>query len=189
MRASSVLLLVSVTDSHHYGVAALSPGAGRRRRHGGPRLVELARRHARRGRQASAARNQSHRRGVSARDRRSLLIDMSLSEVARGKLVMAAKDGRPIPLGWALDAERQSRPLMRGQASTAACWPWAGPRARCWHSSSSSWSPRSPARRLGFEASTLFVDEGNRPRLGHAFLVIDPGALSGRGCTTSGSKR
>ena len=32
---------------------------------------------------------------------------------------------------------------------------------------------------LGFEASTLFIDEGNRPRLGHAFLVIDPGALSG----------
>jgi (2R)-3-sulfolactate dehydrogenase (NADP+) len=33
---------------------------------------------------------------------------------------------------------------------------------------------------LGFEASTLFVDEGNRPRLGQAFLVIDPGALAGR---------
>jgi (2R)-3-sulfolactate dehydrogenase (NADP+) len=34
--------------------------------------------------------------------------------------------------------------------------------------------------RFGFEASSFFVDEGNRPGLGQAFLVIDPGALAGR---------
>ena len=33
---------------------------------------------------------------------------------------------------------------------------------------------------IGFEASSFFVDEGNRPRLGQAFLVIDPEALGGR---------
>ena len=33
---------------------------------------------------------------------------------------------------------------------------------------------------FGFEASSFFVDEGNRPRLGQAFLVIDPDALGGR---------
>ena len=32
---------------------------------------------------------------------------------------------------------------------------------------------------LGFEASSFFVDEGNRPRLGQGFLVIDPDALGG----------
>jgi (2R)-3-sulfolactate dehydrogenase (NADP+) len=32
---------------------------------------------------------------------------------------------------------------------------------------------------FGFEASSFFVDEGNAPRIGQAFLVIDPGALSG----------
>jgi (2R)-3-sulfolactate dehydrogenase (NADP+) len=32
---------------------------------------------------------------------------------------------------------------------------------------------------FGFEASSFFVDEGNRPRLGQAFIVIDPGALAG----------
>ena len=32
----------------------------------------------------------------------------------------------------------------------------------------------------GFEASSFFVDEGNRPRIGQAFLVIDPDALAGR---------
>jgi (2R)-3-sulfolactate dehydrogenase (NADP+) len=33
---------------------------------------------------------------------------------------------------------------------------------------------------FGFEASSFFVDEGNRPRLGQVFIVIDPGALAGR---------
>jgi (2R)-3-sulfolactate dehydrogenase (NADP+) len=33
---------------------------------------------------------------------------------------------------------------------------------------------------LGFEATSFFVDEGNRPRLGQAFLAIDPAALAGR---------
>jgi (2R)-3-sulfolactate dehydrogenase (NADP+) len=32
---------------------------------------------------------------------------------------------------------------------------------------------------LGFEASSFFVDEGNRPRIGQAFIVVDPGALAG----------
>jgi (2R)-3-sulfolactate dehydrogenase (NADP+) len=32
---------------------------------------------------------------------------------------------------------------------------------------------------FGFEASSFFVDEGNAPRIGQAFLVIDPGALGG----------
>jgi (2R)-3-sulfolactate dehydrogenase (NADP+) len=32
---------------------------------------------------------------------------------------------------------------------------------------------------FGFEASSFFVDEGNRPRLGQAFIVVDPGALAG----------
>ena len=33
---------------------------------------------------------------------------------------------------------------------------------------------------MGFEADSFFVDEGNRPRIGQAFLVIDPEALAGR---------
>jgi (2R)-3-sulfolactate dehydrogenase (NADP+) len=33
---------------------------------------------------------------------------------------------------------------------------------------------------MGFEADTFFVDAGNRPRIGQAFLVIDPGALAGQ---------
>jgi (2R)-3-sulfolactate dehydrogenase (NADP+) len=33
---------------------------------------------------------------------------------------------------------------------------------------------------FGFEASSFFVDEGNRPGLGQLFLLIDPAALAGQ---------
>jgi (2R)-3-sulfolactate dehydrogenase (NADP+) len=33
---------------------------------------------------------------------------------------------------------------------------------------------------FGFEASSFFVDEGNRPGLGQLFLLIDPSALAGQ---------
>ena len=32
---------------------------------------------------------------------------------------------------------------------------------------------------FGYEASSFFVDEGNRPRIGQVFLVINPAALAG----------
>jgi (2R)-3-sulfolactate dehydrogenase (NADP+) len=32
---------------------------------------------------------------------------------------------------------------------------------------------------FGFEADSFFEEEGNRPRLGQALLVVDPGALAG----------
>jgi (2R)-3-sulfolactate dehydrogenase (NADP+) len=33
---------------------------------------------------------------------------------------------------------------------------------------------------FGYEASSFFVDEGNRPGLGQAFIVIDPSAMAGQ---------
>ncbi len=33
---------------------------------------------------------------------------------------------------------------------------------------------------FGFEADSFFTDDGNRPRIGQAFMIIDPAALAGR---------
>jgi (2R)-3-sulfolactate dehydrogenase (NADP+) len=110
-----------------------------------------------------------------------LMIDLSLSEVARGKLMVAAKEGRSIPLGWALDA--QGQPTTDPKAGMAGSMLPVGAAS----------SPKGAMLALvvellvtavigaqfGFEASSFFVDEGNAPRIGQAFLVIDPGALSG----------
>ena len=111
-----------------------------------------------------------------------LMVDLSLSELARGKVMVAAKKGEAIPLGWALDAEGQ--PTTDAQAALAGSMLPLG----------AATSPKGAmlalvvellvtaviGARFGFEASIFFVDEGNRPGLGQAFLVIDPGALAGR---------
>jgi (2R)-3-sulfolactate dehydrogenase (NADP+) len=111
-----------------------------------------------------------------------LMIDLSLSEVARGKVMVAAKENRPIPPGWALDAD--------GRPTTDAKAALAGSMLAMGAASSSKGAMLALVVELmvtaliganfGFEASSFFVDEGNRPGIGQAFLVIDPGALAGR---------
>lgn len=112
----------------------------------------------------------------------ALAIDLSLSEVARGKLMVAAKKGESIPAGWALDA--QGNPTTDPQAGLAGSMLPVGAAS----------SPKGAMLALmvellvtavigahfGFEASSFFVDEGNRPGIGQAFIVVDPGALAGR---------
>ena len=110
-----------------------------------------------------------------------LMIDLSLSEVARGKVMVAAKKGEAIPLGWALDAD--------GQATTDAQAALAGSMLPVGAASSTKGAMLALVvellvtaligGRYGFEASSFFVDEGNRPGIGQAFIVIDPGALAG----------
>jgi hypothetical protein len=51
-----------------------------------------------------------------------------------------------------------------------------------------TWSRRSPGARMGFEASSLSVDEGDKPRIGRAFLVIDPGRWRAARSTMPGWK-
>jgi (2R)-3-sulfolactate dehydrogenase (NADP+) len=110
-----------------------------------------------------------------------LMIDLSLSEVARGKVMLAAKKGEPIPAGWALDAS--------GQPTTDAAAALKGSMLPVGAVSSPKGAMLALVVELlvtalvgahfGFEASSFFVDEGNQPQLGQAFIVVDPGALAG----------
>jgi (2R)-3-sulfolactate dehydrogenase (NADP+) len=115
------------------------------------------------------------------RDAPPLIVDLSLSEVARGKVMVAAKKGQPIPLGWALDAN--------GEPTTDANAALAGSMLPLGAATSHKGAMLALViellvtavigARFGFEASSFFVDEGNRPGLGQAFIVIDPDALAG----------
>jgi (2R)-3-sulfolactate dehydrogenase (NADP+) len=110
-----------------------------------------------------------------------LMIDLSLSEVARGKVMVAAKEGRPIPAGWALDKD--------GIATTDAKAALEGSMLPVGAATSSKGAMLALIVELlvtavigaqfGFEASSFFVDEGNQPKIGQAFLLIDPSALTG----------
>jgi (2R)-3-sulfolactate dehydrogenase (NADP+) len=116
------------------------------------------------------------------RDKAPVMIDLSLSEVARGKLMLAAKEGRSIPQGWALDAQ--------GQPTTDPTAGLAGSMLPLGSASSTKGAMLALMVELlvtavigaqfGFEASSFFVNQGNQPGLGQVFIVIDPGALAGQ---------
>jgi len=113
------------------------------------------------------------------RDAPALTIDLSLSEVARGKVMVAAKEGKPIPLGWALDGE--GRPTTDPKAALqGSMLAMGGTKGAMLALVVELLVTALTGAALGFEASSFFVDEGNRPRIGQAFLVIDPDALAGR---------
>jgi (2R)-3-sulfolactate dehydrogenase (NADP+) len=112
------------------------------------------------------------------RDAPPLVIDMALSEVARGKIMVAAKEGRPIPEGWALDAE--GRPTTDPNAAlSGAMLAMGGSKGALLALVVELLCCALTGAAFGFEADSFFRDEGNRPRLGQALLAIDPGALAG----------
>lgn len=108
----------------------------------------------------------------------ALVIDLSLSEVARGKLMVAAREGKPIPPGWALD--RDGNPTTDPKAGLEGMMlPAGGVKGAMLALVVELVCCALTGARMGFEADSFFVDAGNRPRIGQAFLVLDPGALAG----------
>jgi (2R)-3-sulfolactate dehydrogenase (NADP+) len=109
----------------------------------------------------------------------AISIDMSLSEVARGKVMVAAREGRQIPLGWALDKEGHPTTDPVAGLSGMMC-PAGGVKGTMLALMVELLCVSLTGAAFGFEADSFFDDRGNRPHIGHAFLVIDPSALSGR---------
>ncbi|HMM54021.1 MAG TPA: Ldh family oxidoreductase [Candidatus Desulfobacillus sp.] len=107
-----------------------------------------------------------------------LMIDLSLSEVARGKLMVAAREGRSIPVGWALD--KDGNPTTDPKAGLEGMMlPAGGVKGAMLALVVELLCCALTGAAFGFEADSFFSDEGNRPRIGQAFLAIDPAALAG----------
>jgi len=113
------------------------------------------------------------------RDQAAVVIDLSLSEVARGKLMTAARDNKPIPPGWALDAD--GNPTTDPKAGLAGSMlPMGGVKGAMLAIVVELLACALTGAHFGFEADSFFTDEGNQARIGQAFLAIDPDALAGR---------
>ena len=106
-----------------------------------------------------------------------IVVDLSLTEVVRGKIMLYAKEGKPIPLGWAVDKDGN---------------PTTDPKAALTGSLSAIGGVKGAALALMVEILTValtgaafsfendsYFEPGNKPRIGHAFVAIDPDALAG----------
>ncbi len=113
------------------------------------------------------------------RDAPPLVVDLSLSEAARGKIMVAAREGRTIPLGWALDAD--GHPTTDAKAALeGSMLPAGGVKGAMLALTVELMVCALSGAAFGFESDSFFVEEGRPTRIGQAFLAIDPGALAGR---------
>ena len=109
-----------------------------------------------------------------------LVIDLSLTEVARGKIMLAAKEGKAIPPGWAFDADgnptTDARAALTG--SMAAIGGATGPKGVMLALMVELLCVALSGARFGFENDSFF-ESGKPASIGHAIVAIDPGALGG----------
>ena len=107
-----------------------------------------------------------------------LEIDLSLSAVARGKIMVAARDGKPIPEGWAVDAD--GRPTTDAKAALAGSMlPAGGVKGAMLALVVELLACALSGAAFGFESDSFFSDAGKPTRIGQGMLAIDPGALAG----------
>ncbi len=106
-----------------------------------------------------------------------LVIDMSLSKVARGKINVAAQAGAPIPADWAFDAD--GNPTTDAQAAMAGTMaPIGDAKGAQLALMVEILAAALSASCFGFEASSYFTAEGPPPRAGQFLLALDPGPIS-----------
>ena len=109
-----------------------------------------------------------------------LVIDLSMSVVARGKIMVAAKKGEAIPEGWALDAAGKATTDPRAAlAGTMA--PIGVVKGAALALMVEILAAALTGSNYGFEASSFFEAEGPPPHVGQLFLALDPKAFAGPG--------
>ncbi len=111
------------------------------------------------------------------REAEPVVVDLSLTEVTRGKIMVYAKEGKPIPLGWAVD--KDGNPTTDAKAAlTGSLNAIGGVKGAALALMVEVLCVALTGAAFSFENDSYF-EAGNKPRIGHAILAIDPGALAG----------
>jgi (2R)-3-sulfolactate dehydrogenase (NADP+) len=111
------------------------------------------------------------------RDTAPIVIDLSLTEVVRGKIMLHAKEGKPIPLGWALD--RNGQPTTDPQAAlTGSLAAIGGVKGTMLALMVELLCVALTGAAFSFENDSYF-EPGGKPDIGHAVIAIDPATLAG----------
>ncbi len=114
------------------------------------------------------------------RDAAPLVIDVSLSKVARGKVMVAAQRGEAIPDDWALDAD--GRPTTDAKAALAGTMlPLGDAKGAALALMVEILAAALTGANFAAEASSFFDDQGPPPGVGQCLIAIDPGPFSGGG--------
>ena len=108
-----------------------------------------------------------------------LVIDMSLSVVARGKVMNAAKLGKPIPTGWALDAQGQDT-TDPDAALAGSMTAIGGAKGTALALIVEVLSALVTGANTSTEASSFFSADGPPPGVGQFLILLRPTDDAGR---------
>jgi len=108
-----------------------------------------------------------------------LVIDLALTTVVRGKIMMAMKRGEKIPEGWALDRDGKPTTDPKEAIEHGSLFPIGGAKGAMLALMFELICASLTGAAIGPEADSFFSEEGNKPRIGQAFIAIDPAALAG----------
>jgi (2R)-3-sulfolactate dehydrogenase (NADP+) len=107
-----------------------------------------------------------------------MVIDLSLSKVARGKVMAASQKGETIPQGWAFD--RDGRPTTDAREALAGTMVPAGEaKGTALALMVELMAAGLIGANFAYEQSSFFDDVGEPPGSGQLIIAIDPGAFGG----------
>ena len=113
------------------------------------------------------------------RGKAPIIVDLALTTVVRGRIMMAMKRGERIPEGWALDRNGKPTTDPNEAIEHGSLFPIGGAKGAMLALVFELICAALTGAAIGAEADSFFSEEGNRPRIGQAFMAIDPGALAG----------
>jgi (2R)-3-sulfolactate dehydrogenase (NADP+) len=108
----------------------------------------------------------------------AILIDQSASTIAKSEVMKHAREGKPIPEGWALDAD--GKPTtdadvgLKGSMAPSGGYKGVGVALLV-----ETMAAALSGATLGIHASPFSGTKGGPPKTGQFFLAIDPDATSG----------
>lgn len=101
-----------------------------------------------------------------------VVVDMSSSTVARGNIILAAKEGRSIPEGWAIDSEGNPTTDAK-KALEGAVLPMAGAKGYALALAVEVMSGIITGAAFGPQVGWMYDDSLEPVNIGHSFLAID----------------
>jgi (2R)-3-sulfolactate dehydrogenase (NADP+) len=110
------------------------------------------------------------------RERAPVVVDLSVSKVARGNIIAARQRNESIPRGWALDKEgHETTDPEKALAGTMV--PMADAKGAALAFMVETLAACLVGANLAFEASTFFHGAGAAPETGQLMIAIDPAAF------------
>lgn len=108
-----------------------------------------------------------------------LVMDMALTQVARGNIMTAKQQGKPIPEGWATDAMGNPTTDPEVALSEGVLLPVGGAKGAALGLMVEILAAVLTGSALSTEASSFFTAEGEPPSVGQFLIAIHPDAFAG----------